>query len=469
MESAAENCVRLARDAIRAHDMIRRGEKTLIAVSGGPDSLCLLHVLLEEGYSVEVAYFDHGTRLGESAEDGAFVAQHARGLGVAFHAGGRAAALESRGSGLGFEAYARSVRYDFLKRTAQGNGCAVIATGHHADDQAETVLMRLLRGAGAGGLAGIPPVREEDGIRIVRPLIGCTREEILAFLRARGITARTDRSNADIEHFRNRIRHELLPLLRGEYNPRVSEALARIGDTLRYDEDLLRGLTEEAYAACVWKDSRLDRVAFAALHPALQRRVVLTLARRNGADPDYGAVVAAAAFVSAGKTGARCDLGCGILLHNGRNVSEVTALRNPPMDLSRVAVAVPGITHAFGKRIETSVRARAPALDPAAYCGPSRQVFDADALNGELGVRRRRPGDRIVPLGMSGARKLKDYFAGRGIPVPERDRALLLTAGEDIVWIVGGAVAAGAAITERTTRVVEVRVIDSSERSPDLA
>ena len=168
MATLAEECVENVLRALETYAMLHKGEKVLAAVSGGPDSMCLLDVLQSRWKAVETAYFDHRTRDGASADDGAFVEEQARLRGLPCHVESRPVEDEARAAGASFEAYARSVRYEFLERVAKANGCGVIATGHHADDQAETVLMRVLRGTTPRGLAGIPPVREEEGVRIVR-------------------------------------------------------------------------------------------------------------------------------------------------------------------------------------------------------------------------------------------------------------------------------------------------------------
>lgn len=463
MDSPADECVRLILRATKTHAMIRENERTLAAVSGGPDSMCLLYALKEAGYALEVAHLDHQTREGQSAEDAAFVAERARALGVPFHTESRPVAAEARAAGLGFEEYARKARYDFLKRTARKTGCAVIATGHHADDQAETILMRVLRGAAPRGLGGIPPVREEDGVRIVRPLIDCTREQVLSYLRQRGIPFRSDRSNANLHHVRNRVRHELLPLLREQFNPRVEKALLRLGEAHRCEDDLLSSLAADAYRRCIRDDRFVARGRFAELHPALQRRVLLMLAWRHGIDCHYARVVAATTFITEAPTGKECDLGGGVMLHNGRDVSELMPSGRTPLDAGETPLQVPGVTCALGKQFEVVLCEGVVPQAWATYCNPSRQVFDADAVGRSLTVRHRRPGDRFIPLGMSGSKKLKDYFADCGVPGAARDREMLLLASGRIIWVVGRAIAAEAAVTPATQRIIEVSVTDAPD------
>ena len=462
MTTLAEECVAQALRTLDIHRMIAPGEKVLVAVSGGPDSMCLLHVLREAGCHIETAYFDHETRDGESTADGEFVREHVGSLGIPFYTESRPVEAEAHAAGLGFEEYARQVRYAFLKRAARDAGCVVLATGHNADDQAETVLMRLLRGTTPHGLAGIPTVRDDEGVRIVRPLIACTRAQVLAYLDAHGIPYRTDRTNADTRYLRNKVRHELLPLLRDRFNPHIDEALVRLAEVQRDEDGLLSRAAQEAYARCVAEDGAVQRRVFADLHPALQRRVVLILAWRHGVDCPFDQVEGAVRFICGGGTGRAFDLGGGVSLRNARDATGVVT-QPGTVDPREIALAVPGETTAFGKQFQVLCHDAVPTKDLKAYCLPTRQVFDADAMGTTLSVRHRRPGDRFSPLGMTGSKKLKDYFIDLGIPVTQRDREVLLIANGTIAWVVGHAIAAPVAVTPQTQRTVEVRVTDAVE------
>ncbi|NIA16185.1 MAG: tRNA lysidine(34) synthetase TilS [Nitrospiraceae bacterium] len=443
------------------HALLERGATTLVAVSGGVDSVCLLDVLLTLDDRVEVAHFDHQTRDGESAEDASFVRALAARLGVPLHEDTRPVAAEAREAGRSFEEHARNVRYDFLVRTAEAHDCAAIATGHHADDQAETVLMRILRGTTPRGLAGIVPLTTRAGRRIVRPLLECTRAEIMDYVQARGLSYRTDRTNDDQTHFRNRVRHDLLPSLTRDYNPRVREALLRLAETQRGENELLNTMAASALNGCVDGDARVERERFAGTHAAIQRRIMAILAWRLGVDCDFERIDAAARFIVDGPTGHRFDLGGGVLLYNARHTTEI--VKTPDIfDAAIIPLAVPGATEAFGRIIEVTYPEEIPVGDLAAYCTPGRQVFDADALGGTVAVRHRRPGDRFTPFGMSGSKKLQDYFVDTGLPAPQRDAQLIVEAGDRIAWVVGHAISAHAAVTADTRRYLQIEVYDAS-------
>lgn len=453
------------RDTIAAHGMLRAGERVLVAASGGPDSVALIHVLRDLSYSIEIAHFDHQTRGGASAADARFVTRLAKRLGAPCHLETRPVAREAREAGKSFEQHARDARYAFLLRIARERSIAVIATGHHADDQAETVLLRIIRGSGVHGLAGIPPVRVADGIRIVRPLLACTRSEILAYLKARRLRYRVDVTNMDRSFPRNRVRHELLPLLQRAYNPGVRAALLRLAEMQRLQNELLRPLEEEALARCVNTAGAIDRAPFAALPEALRRRCVAQWTRRRGVDCDFARVSAAAAFILEGPTGRRFDLGGGVHLHNTRTETfVVTGERKQPVMCA--LLPIPGETRALGRLFVVRRLDCAPDGPLSAYCTPVRQVFDVDAIGARLCVRTRRPGDRFAPLGMKGEKKLSDFFIDRGVPAPCRDAAPLIADDTRILWVVGYMPSAAGAVRPHTRRFLEIEVVTEPVETP---
>jgi tRNA(Ile)-lysidine synthase len=253
--------------------MLRRGDHVLVAVSGGADSVALLHVLrrLERRWELRLsaAHLNHGLRGAESDEDEAFVLRLGKELGVPV-----VSERWERPPAGNLEQAARRARYAFLRRAAASAGATRIAVGHTRDDQAETVLLRILRGSGSLGLVGIHPVVDD---LIVRPLIEISRAEIERYLTASGVPWRSDSSNSDLRYRRNRIRHELLPLLRDGYNPRIDEVLAREAavarDTAGYLEEAARVAYEEMRRDAVGGVA-LDVPSLLRLHPALRREAV---------------------------------------------------------------------------------------------------------------------------------------------------------------------------------------------------
>lgn len=437
------------------------GARILVAVSGGADSVALVHVLRTLGYTIEVAHFDHRTRGGDSTCDAEFVRDLAARLDVPFHLGSADVPAVTALSGESFEMHARRLRYDFLAQTARRAGIREIATGHHADDQAETMLLRVLRGTSGHGLAGIPPVREDGELRIVRPLLDVTREALLAYLESIGEPYCEDATNDDVQYLRNRVRHELIPALARDYNPQLVSALNRLAETERIEHEYL-DLAAAKRASTVITGDTIEREAFAALHDALRRRVFQIYAWHLGVTCGYERILAGCAFVVEGRVGACFDLGLGIVLKNGARTTEVAPDRDAGSGLE-IALLVPGTTQAFGRTFCVRNLDAPPNTPLAEYCTPSRQVFDARSTAG-LRVRRCRAGDRFVPLGMHGSRKLSDYLGERKLSPSERAAQLLLESNDMIVWVVGRAIGAQAAVTDATRAIVEVEVLDGNRQ-----
>lgn len=436
--------------------MLHAQDRVLVAVSGGPDSVCLLHVLLELGFPVEVAHFDHQTREGESTSDARFVQRICELLSVPFHIEARPVMQEAARTRMSFEQYARELRYEFFVRVARQHGCVAIATGHQADDQAETMLMRVIRGTTPRGLAGIPPIRMHEGVRIVRPLLDCTREEIMHFMHERAFVYRIDASNEDQRFYRNKIRHHLLPLLESEYNPKVEDALERLADAQQCENALLDSLTDKLIEDCLDEDGDIVRDTFRDAHEALQRRMVYEFALGCGARCQFEQVIDAVRLIVRGKTGEKLDLGHGVVLRNARNVTEVHS-DNPDTD-DAYPIACPGETVAFGRRFVVRILDEVPGGDLRKYCSAHRQVLDARILEQPLLVRTRRPGDRISPFGMRGSKKLKEYFIELGLTVRKKNTTPLIFSGDTIAWVVGHAIGEVAAIRADTKRCIEISV-----------
>ncbi|OGS71022.1 MAG: tRNA lysidine(34) synthetase TilS, partial [Firmicutes bacterium RBG_13_65_8] len=235
----------VVRRTCRRYHLFSPGDRVLVAVSGGPDSMAMLNVLLELapdlGFELGVAHFNHRIRGEASDADARFVAGISAQLGVALHRGEAdvpALAVEGR---LSTETAAREARYAFLRRTAAACAYSRIAVGHTRDDQAETVLLAVIRGSGLAGLGGMAPLAGD----VARPLLEATRTEVMAYLEARGLAFRTDETNLSLDHTRNRLRHVLVPILETEFNPDVKGALARLAGTLRADEDYLAQATSD--------------------------------------------------------------------------------------------------------------------------------------------------------------------------------------------------------------------------------
>ena len=462
MGDAAKQVLGRARTTIAQYRMLAPGEAVLVAVSGGPDSMCLLHVLAELGYRVHIAHFDHCTRGRRSAEDAEFVRDAAAQFGVPFHIEGRDVAAEAKDAGASFEAYARGARYSFFRRVADAIGCTAIATGHHADDRAETVMMRLIRGTWPGGLAAIPPVRANgDGRRIVRPLIECARADIMAYLAEGAIAFRIDETNAAMDHTRNRVRHDLLPQLTVDYNPRLREALCRLAELQQGASEVVRQRTGELTLAC-FRDDTIDLVEFARGPVACQRELLVDCAERAGVGPEFDRIERARRFILQGPQHRYFDFGNGVMLRNERGTTYIVRAR-APQGAEGIPLEAPGTALALGKVFHCRTLEQPPTVPAAELCNGACQVFDAARIVGPLTVRARRDGDRFVPLGMEQSKKLQDYFVDRKVDQPLRDAVPLVCAGGRIVWVVGHTIDASVAVTDTTTRFLLIEAEDAVE------
>ena len=439
-------------------ELISAEDTVLVAVSGGPDSLCLLHLLWTAREAcqirVEAAHLDHGLRGDESAAEAVWVARWCLEHGIACHVRHEDVAAFAASHKLGRQEAARTVRYAFLERTAAAIGADKIATGHTQNDQVETVLANILRGTGTDGLRGI---RDRRGL-IVRPLLGVTRAEIEAYCQANALSPRQDLSNASPDHYtRNRIRLALLPQLRREYNPRVEDAVLRLSEIAARNSDYLEIQAKAALAeALLTRDSlrlTLDRAALAALHPALLRYVV-----RQAVKETRGTL--------GGVSYEHLEQVCGAVLFGSPAVFTLT-LPSPLciLRLTRqtLTLALANATAAVG-----GVSVPLPVPGSAALGGlgwmttaswnktPGAVRVDAEAMDlSSLVVRNRRDGDKMDPLGMGGRhKKVADIVADAKVPRSERDRIPIVADRHGIVWIIGFAPAERAKVTASTVQVL---------------
>jgi tRNA(Ile)-lysidine synthase len=425
--------LRAARRALKEAG-VRPGDTVLAAVSGGVDSTVLLHLLAELreplGFDLRAAHLNHGLRGAQADADAAFAVETCEQLGVPVTAAKRPVRQRPDESP---HAAARRVRYRFLNAAARVCGAAFLATGHHADDLAETVLLRLAAGAGSGGLAAMARGSRGQGPVRVRPLLTLRKAELAAWAEARGIPWREDPSNADPRYPRARLRADVMPALE-QFAPHVVESLGREARVLADEADLLQTQAAAALAP-LRRDAGgavvVDRAGLADLHPALLRWAVALLLAERLPGRGSAALVEAVAGLARGRTGRRVDLPGGVVAEAsyGRLVLfRETAEAAAP---GPVPLAVPGVTAVPWAGLALEAREGTPE-------GPGWARFDPSRFSGPLTVRPRVPGDRFHPAGLGGHRqKLKAYLIDRKVPRPLRDRTPLVVAPEGILWVVG--------------------------------
>jgi tRNA(Ile)-lysidine synthase len=461
---------------INEHAMLQRGDHLLIAVSGGPDSTALLHVMTRlaprRGLRLTAAHLNHALRAEESERDEAFVRDLCQGMGVRCICKKVAkGALKIPGRSL--EEAAREARYLFLAETADRCGAAKIATGHHRDDQAETLLINLLRGSGPEGLKGILPVR--DG-RIIRPLLGIDRSEILAYLGSNGLPAVLDSSNREDQFLRNRIRHDLIPRLAQGYNPQISRVLSRTAEIMRRESDCLQELVQQILSS--WgihpetEEKRLPLKAFGALHEGLQGRIIKTLTegcgpiRRGIAYHHIQSVLhlirqqrPSGILHLPGNLKIQKDGDClSILQRAGGNAREEGGADVLPQPLD-IAADIPGTVALPGTERIFRLRFVGKPAPEEMMARPQTAFMDFERIALPLRIRHRVPGDRMAFLGMEGSKKLTDHFVDCKIPRAARGKIPLLVDARSVIWIAGGRISERVKVTEATEKVLEIEMI----------
>jgi tRNA(Ile)-lysidine synthase len=455
---------------IKNRRLFSRKDSIVVAVSGGPDSTALLHILLVMSAAWEwrliVAHMNHGFRGSESNAEEAFVARWADDLGLPCVIGRCDVPGYAAASGQNPQLAAREKRYAFLRQTALDYGAARIALAHHADDQAETVLMRLTQGTGPAGLAGIPQRRAEKKVELIRPLLRIYKSEILDYCREHRIEYRVDSSNLSRKYTRNRIRLDLLPELT-RYNPQIVSSLNRLAETMRVEEDYMAQRTEEAFIRHASADGRgicLSRREFAALHPALQRRLIRRIvssladgANAGGFDGFDGIERCREAILRNGGNHTSYAINGDVSLTCEYDLARFHQ-REPlaePYDLI-VEGAAGSIEIPEANAVFTFSWGDATSL-PAEISG-DEAVFDGEQLEFPLHLRSRVPGDRIRVLGLNGSKKVKDIFIDDKIPRSRRDHLPLLTdSTQRVLWIPGIRRSELAIVTAETKRLLHVK------------
>ncbi|MDQ7794380.1 MAG: tRNA lysidine(34) synthetase TilS [bacterium] len=470
--------------AIERLALVEAGQGVLIGVSGGPDSVALLHAMSalasSHGWRLWVGHLDHALRHHEAAADAEYVRELAARLGLEHVAGRTDVAALARQEGLSLESAGRQARYAFFREQARRHGLARVALGHTLDDQAETVLLRLIRGAGVEGLAAMPwmrPLAGEAEPAVIRPLLGMSRDDILEYCAELDLRPRVDTSNESLEFWRNRVRHSLIPLLEQEFAPNIKEILARTAAICREEATLLARDTEQAMAGTLLEmgEGRVvfDRDRLGRQHRARARRILRRALAVAGVAPglEYGHVEALLGMVSSGAAGAALDLpgGFAAVLETGDRmvVAREWRVAGPSWKAGRV-LAVPGDTDVpeLGVRIRTGwLTGDAARRAVEEGLSPRQAICDAGALDFPLLVRSRREGDRFRPLGMQGTRKLKDFFMSAGVPRTDRDRVPLVVSAGQIVWVAGHRPDDRFRVTGRTSSALslECRPIEIAE------
>lgn len=470
--------VRDLRAYIERHALFAPGDTVVVAVSGGPDSMALLHGLFALGNDaawltrLHVAHLHHGIRGAEADADEALVREVSKRLGLACTCERVDVLAEAKDRGISVEEAARDCRHAFYERVCLLAGSRVVAVGHHADDNAETIVHRLFRGTGLHGLAGMRPSRRlsrSGAVRLVRPLLGVRRARIRTFIEACDVPFHHDATNDALTATRNRIRHQVIPLAEKAVNPQAVEALLRLAEQAAGLSGFLRETAERLLDAIVVDQDAerltLDAAALTKRRRTLQTEVIRLALLRAGCREGAlnGRHLAAVA-----ELGARMSSGAAVNLPGGfrveRSYARLMIVKNrtpPPAAVAETLLDVPGrlVLSELQLEITAGVEPASPDVDARvrAVKPPDEEWLDWDAAAGPLFVRRPRPGDRFRPLGMPAAKKIAEFLAASKVPRPQRSRALVLCDQKGVLWVIPWRIDERARVTAETRRILRLR------------
>jgi len=444
---------------IREYNLLEKKDRILVAYSGGVDSTGLLNLLLELrgewSFELFLGHFNHKLRH-TADEDEQFVRRIAKKYSLPLFVGSKDVRSYARKKKLNIEEAGRELRYDFLKKTALKIGGAKIATGHTMTDQAETFLMRLMRGSGLRGLGGIFPLVEG---KVVRPLIQVERQDIEAYLRKKGIEFHTDESNFDRRFLRNRIRLDLVPYIKKNFEPEIISSLGRIASIIREEDSLLEKIAEEKAKRAISKKNNkisLEVKPLSSLSRAMARRVVrgfISELRGNLREISFEDVESVLCL----KEGKEFPLRKGHVLRREKGQIFLKGKIPPkikyeyrwegkgPLEIKELKLKFEGKKIKRGKSL------------PLDFDDQTRAFLDLGKLKFPLLIRNRRKGDRYQPLGAPGQKKLKEILRAKGIPLSERERRPVFLSGDKIVWILGLPVSEKFRVEEGTSDIFEIK------------
>ena len=466
-----KSLLRTVRKTIVRYRMFAPGDSVLVAVSGGPDSVALAHLLntIAGEYSLQlaVAHLNHCLRGRESDHDAEFVAALAESFDWPFYLEKKDVRGFQRRRRLSAEEAARQVRYAFYDAVASQEGFNKIALGHHGGDNAELVLMNLLRGSGPLGLSGIAPVRDN---KIVRPLIGLKRSQILDYMSEKKIAFVTDSSNMDPAFRRNKIRHHLIPELKKSYNSAIVDSLNRLGEIMQAEDQWIDDVIAPVFSNCVL-NRESDRISLSVpglsgMDRAAARRIIrkaIFSVKKDLRRITFGHVDAVLDLAGKGRACGSLDLPDGVRVI--KDASALAITKGDPAagaDVIDYRYTMTGEGTVLIKEADLAVKLVEIGIDEVPdfkESGKSRAFFDRDCVRFPLVVRNFRPGDRFSPLGVKGTQKLKKYFSNHKIPVGQRKKCPVLLSENNIIWVAGHRIDNSVKLGPGTRRVLMAELL----------
>ncbi len=486
-------------DTISQYQLLTEKDRIVVGVSGGPDSIALLHILwqLSEKYSLSlcVAHLNHMQRGQESREDAEYTLRFANKLSIPVISEeiDVRAVKEGETKGLPLTDVARKIRYNFFKRVAKEFEADKIAVGHHANDHVETMLINLIRGAGPEGLKGIAPIRKiDERLLLIRPLIKLSSQQIHQYLSLHQLEFRVDSSNLKPIFLRNRIRLQLLPLLRNEYNPKIDNAFIQLSQLIGVDDDYINETVNHALPQAVIEHKKkmivLDVDRLLGLHPAIQTRVIrraIAMIKDDTTGFNYQHIQGIRQLITGVHPQVKLSLPFSISAQREYNhlvIKEESIYRLKQLDGYEYLIDSHGTEEISDLRctIKTDVvpigilfndieyikkhpplECRYPIQD-AKHPIALRAYFDYEQVTPPLTLRCRKNGDKFQPYGMQGRKKIKDFFIDMKLPMDTRNRMpLLVDKKGNILWVIGLRINEQVKITNKTQKVLVVSVINS--------
>jgi tRNA(Ile)-lysidine synthase len=445
----------------RTNRLVLPNEKLLVTVSGGVDSMVLLQLLLELrsewNLDLAVVHVNHQLRGDESTGDEEFVRQTAAHANVAFYCKRVDTIGLKHSLGVSKQVAAREARYQFFEEIRQQTGSNHVATGHQADDDAETVLFNALRGGGVRGLAGIPVTRVSG--HIIRPLLFARRKQILSYARERDIQFRNDSSNESLMYTRNYLRHSVVPFLAREFGTDVTNSLNRVSNAMKELSRFLDRLIDDRLPRVVkFEEKECDILlrSFSAEPLFLREEIILRVLRHLGIEPSINKICEIISLCSK-QSGHSLNLSGSIVVYRDRDHLIFCERFEPMIFSTNVSI---GNIYSF-ERFTFSLSQ--PGLPPSAYARDGRtEYIDCDKVIQPLTLRNWRPGDWFVPLGMSGRKKLSDFFNDVKLPPPEKINATVFESDANIVWVCGKRLDNRYRITEATRNAIKLTFLPTT-------
>lgn len=475
---------------IASYKMIEPYDSLIVGVSGGPDSVALLHVLLKIApqffLKLGVAHLNHSLRAQDSDNDAAFVKSMCLKLNLPLFIKKVDVQKYRKANKVSIEEAARKVRYTFFSDLLRKEGFNKIALGHHLDDNAELILMNIFRGSGHLGVSGMPPVRNiiGPGKKIVRPLICLKKSDIINYLSEKGLKYVMDKSNEDINYTRNRIRVDLIPYLEKNFNPKISETLNRFAFILRSEEEWKNAMVADLFEKSL--SSLHDHLIsfyvnnLLKLHPAAKRMVIrkgIESVKKDLRRITFKHVDFAVGLLEKRSPNWSMDLPEGVkIFRKYEKLYILQSRKDSAKDLSDKKELLPfkyeidkpesgQIIIKHIKERDLYLRLSESCVDDLAdilNAGHMTAFFDMDALRFPLELRNLVPGDRFSPLGVKGSQKVKKFFINKKIPLFERERSSVLLSGGKVIWVAGYQIDDFVKVTPFTENVLKIEIIQST-------